>query len=318
MLNYTLVVDETADLDPRWLRLHPEVVVNPMPLSINGELHDEFTPDTFYPYLIELRKRRQATNVKTSGNASIAEKNFRRLFEAGQPFIYLGMTGGLSSACRDNISTIERLRKKYPDVPVGYIDSHCIAPGYRLLVERIVMRDIQFGDVLSFITRERDSIGHLFSFDDFEQAVAGGRVRKMEGWLGQSLKIFPYMRFDYVGEGNGMDDAKRLAVTAKTHGTKTLLKKFAEEVSQRIATAEQREADPSKKLIIVSHAYCPEKVEFMRTKLEEMLPDNDFIIETGRIGPVVGAHVGETTFAVFFTTCEPSTELKPTWAKYQP
>jgi len=340
MLNYTLVVDQVADLDPIWLKQHKhEVIVIPIPVTEGSESYFDFTPDTFYPYLLQARARNAHVNSAYADEA--AYQTFLKLFKKEKPFIYLGMTSTLSATFRNNVGKIERLRSKYPRTSVNYVDSCCIAPGYRLLVERLVESEIEFRDVLGWVYEERDKITHLFTFDDFTQARYSGRfkVGDVKAFLISALNIRPYMRFDYF-ENEALEDelteeekalgidkldpevyelfTKQLRVSGKCRGDRHIVGKFAQEIVARIATPEQRAEDPTKGWIIISYAMNPNLATMLREKLTQILPDENFVIKTGRIGPVIGSHVGESTMAVFFTAREASSALKRTWQQYQP
>ncbi|MDO4986837.1 MAG: DegV family protein [Candidatus Saccharibacteria bacterium] len=338
MKNFKIVVDATADLDPRWLALHSDkIVVIPVAISDDGETRYDCvglmpgmyhssvmeeivtngfsTVDEFYDRLIAQRTRGKIVRSTFAQAAPYAI--FEELFEAGQDFIYLGMTSALSGTYEHNSRMVAEFMEDYPDVRVACIDSKCIAPGYRLLIERLIAKDLDFDQTLEFVKREGDSIVHLFTIDDFGQAVAGGRVSSTEAIFGTLAHIKPYMRFDYRMSrvGSGEDSKKKLFTSSKVRGTRKLNQQFIEEIKRRIATEEQRAEDPTKNIIIVSHAQAPERVDNFCEQLRKELPAG-VEIRGGRVGPAVGSHVGETTMAIFFTAREPSTVANPTWQMY--
>ena len=350
--NYKLVVDSVADLDPLWLELHPEVVV--IPLGITDEHttrfdnsvdrikdliyakdtsvgHSYFTEvfrdrfestDTFYEYLAA--QYAKGIFLGTSYVQRMADEIFSQLFEEGTPFLYVGMTCELSSTYYNNVFKIEELGEIFKEVKYAYVESRCIAPGYRLLIERLVARNLDFDEAIAFVEAERDKIVHLFTINSFEQVVAGGRVSATEAFFGRTLSIRPYMRFDYTqNDRKGPDEPairKHLSVTGRTRTDRKLYERMISEIIARIASPKQCAKDPTACKIIVSHAYASERADHFTELLRERLRDCDLLdyyeIVSGRVGPVIGVHVGGTTLAVFFTAHEPSTLESPTWRQY--
>ena len=332
--DFRIVVDATADLDPAWLAVHGDQVkvipiavvddgetrydcVGQTPGSYRSKLLNEIidegftTVDSFYDRLIAQRAHKKI--VRSTFAQAAAYAMFEELFEDGIPFIYIGMTSALSGAYEHSSNILlHDLAPNYPDVRVQAIDSRCIAPGYRLLIERLMMQDVGFDDVIKFIEQERESIVHLFTINDFEQALAGGRVKPTEAIVGNLLSVRPCMRFDYR---HVPTLKKELFTSAKARGDKNLNRKFIQEIKARIATEDQRREDPSKGIIVVSHAQAPERAERFAEQLRAEMPP-DIKILGGRVGPAVGSHVGETTLAIFFTAKEPSTQNEPTWQEY--
>ena len=349
--NFTIVVDSVADLDPLWLDLHPEIVVIPIGITDEHETrfdesatrikeliykeddsvehswandifnHQFSSIDEFYDHLAAQRERHRLLGTTYAQNMPYIV--FESLFEKGDPFLYVGMTSALSSTFMNNCVLIDEFKRAYPEVKAAYIDSRCIAPGYRLLIERLVAQKLSIEDAIAFVASECDKIVHLFTIDSFEQAVAGGRVSATEAFFGKALGIRPYMRFDYTqNRDNDPDEPKykkQLSVTGRARTERKLFERMANEVVNRISP--KRENDPTVRRIIVAHAKAPEKAERFKTMLRQkfadaQIPSEEVEIVDGRVGPVIGAHVGETTLAIFFTANEPSTQERPAWQSY--
>ena len=57
-------------------------------------------------------------------------------------------------------------------------------------------------------------------------------------------------------------------------------------------------AEPEKQTLFLSHGDCPEDAQWLANKLREELGVKDIMVST--IGPIIGAHSGPGTVAIFF------------------
>ena len=61
---------------------------------------------------------------------------------------------------------------------------------------------------------------------------------------------------------------------------------------------EQSAIDPAKQTIFISHGYCREDAEFLANEVRKRFGVSDITINF--VGPVIGAHSGPGTLALFF------------------
>ena len=123
---------------------------------------------------------------------------------------------------------------------------------------------------------------HWFTVDDLVYLKRGGRVSAAAAFFGGVLNIKPVLHVD--DDGHLIPMSK---VRGRVNSIKAIAKKFAE-------TA----IDPENCTYFISHGDCPEDAK----RLEDMI-----IAEYGNhaslitdIGPVIGAHSGPGTLALFF------------------
>lgn len=122
---------------------------------------------------------------------------------------------------------------------------------------------------------------HIFTVDDLEYLLRGGRVSRAAAMIGGILNIKPVL---------DVEDGK-LVPREKVRGRKKSLKRIVE-------IAEERGVDLKEQIIGISHGDDIEAAEMVKAMLEEKFGCNKFIINM--VGCVIGAHSGPGTLALFF------------------
>ncbi len=87
------------------------------------------------------------------------------------------------------------------------------------------------------------------------------------------------------------DDEGRLTATDKVLGRK---KSIAAMVDKMAETVE----NPEEQVVFIGHGDCIEDAEFLKNKISEKMKVKEFV--THYIDPVIGAHSGPGTLALFF------------------
>lgn len=110
----------------------------------------------------------------------------------------------------------------------------------------------------------------------------GGRVKSTSYLLASILNIKPVMH---------CDDEGRLTAVGKVLGRK---KSIAAMVDKMVQTVE----NPEEQVIFIGHGDCIEDAEYLKNKINEKMKVKEFV--THYIDPVIGAHSGPGTLALFF------------------
>ena len=125
-------------------------------------------------------------------------------------------------------------------------------------------------------------ICHWFSVSDLKHLHRGGRVSKTVAIVGSVLNIKPVMHVDNKG---------CLALVSKARGKKSLFKVFVDKVRET-------GYDIKNQTMFISHGDCSEDARELASMLKKELGVKDVIINY--VGPVIGAHSGPGTLAMFF------------------
>jgi DegV family protein with EDD domain len=137
--------------------------------------------------------------------------------------------------------------------------------------------------VQKWVADNRLNLAHWFTVDDLMFLFRGGRVSKTSAWAGTLLKIKPVLH---------VDDEGKLIPMQKIRGRKKSIEALFDMMKK---TAIQPVSDQE---IFISHGDCLEDVEH----LEKLIRDewNPKLIFHNILDPVIGAHAGPGTVALFF------------------
>ena len=283
MSNYVIFTDSACDIKPETLR-EWGVCYRALTFYFNGE-EGEYTNDDM-PVGEFYEKMRQGGVAKTSAvNVDAFEESFEALLKEGKDILYIGFSSGLSTTCNSARIAAGELCEKYPDRKIVVVDSLCASAGQGLLV-RLVADKKAAGATLEeaaqYAEDIKGSVAHWFTVDDLEYLKRGGRVSPTVAFVGNTLGIKPIMH---------VDDEGRLTKVDKARGRRKSLTTMVDMYTQTAKNAESG-------LVFISHADCEEDARFVADQIKERHGAEVQIITD--VGPVIGAHSGPGTFALFF------------------
>ena len=129
-------------------------------------------------------------------------------------------------------------------------------------------------------------MGIWFTVDDLVYLKRGGRVSAATAVMGTVLQIKPVMHMDNDG---------KLINMAKARGRDASIKALFEKMK---ATA----IEPEKQTVYICHGDCIEDAEKLADMVRAEFGIKDILIYY--TGPVIGAHSGPGTLALFFVATE--------------
>ncbi|MDD6642798.1 MAG: DegV family protein [Firmicutes bacterium] len=283
--SYVVMTDSSADLTAE---LVEELGLDVIPLSVNvGEKSFMNYPDEreigshdFYEML------RGGANAKTSAvNVDTFLNAMSVHLKAGKDILYLGFSSGLSSTYSASEIAAQELRETYPDRKILTVDTLCASLGQGLLVY-LTMQKVLAGatieEAAAFAEENRLHLCHWFTVDDLFFLKRGGRVSAATALVGSALGIKPVLHVDNEGH---------LINVSKARGRKNSILALVDRM-------EQSAIDPAKQTIFISHGDCRDDAEFLADELRKRFGISDITINY--VGPVIGAHSGPGTLALFF------------------
>lgn len=282
---FILMTDSSADLPPE---LIAQLGLDVIPLSVNIE------NETFLNYPDErdisthefYEKLRGGANATTSAaNVETFLKAMSVHLEQGLDVLYLGFSSGLSSTYNASEIAAQELSEKYPERTILTVDTLCASLGQGLLVY-LTAQEIQKGasieDAAQFAEDTKLHLCHWFTVDDLFFLKRGGRVSATTALLGTALGIKPVLH---------VDDEGHLINVSKARGRKNSILALADRMAQSAT-------NPSQQTIFISHGDCLADAEFLANYLRDRYGLKDIVINY--VGPVIGAHSGPGTLALFF------------------
>jgi len=280
-----LYSDSCSDLP---IEMAKELGVNTIPLTFTLEGKDY--ADDFgksMPITEFYNKVRKGSMPKTALiNTQRYLDEFSKEIEDGNEILYLCFSSALSGSYQCAVTAEEELREKYPDCKINIVDSKCASFGEGLFVYHVANKlkeGATFDELIKFARDLQPSICHLFTVDDLNHLARGGRASNVSAVVGTALKIKPVLH---------VDDEGRLVLLNKQRGRIKALKELVRLMK------ESADADTDQ-TVFISHGDCEDEAKQLGGMIKEAFPNIKNMVYSF-IGPVIGAHSGPGTIALFF------------------
>lgn len=289
MSEYVIVTDSSADLTADQVE-ELGVIVAPLTYYLNEVPYVNYPDHHEMPISDFYSQVHSGANVKTSAvNPEAFVEFFTPTLEQGKDILYIGFSSALSATYQNGKNAAEELSESHPERKIYTVDSLCASLGQGLLVH-LVCKQKEAGATLEeardYAEKMKDRIVHEFTVDDLGQLKRGGRISGATALVGTMLSIKPLLH---------VSDDGRLVPVGKIRGRNASIKALAEKA---VAQA----CDASDTPIFICHGDCLEDAELLAKLISEKLPEKKFVI--GHTGPVIGAHSGYGTLAVFVVCAE--------------
>ena len=232
------------------------------------------------------RKMREGGIAKTAAiNSETFRVEFEDVLQQGKDLLYIGFSSALSSTYNAARVAACGLRTQYPDRKILTVDSLSASAGQALLLY-LTLEQKRAGATIEQAARYaeemRAHICHWVTVEDLVYLKRGGRIGAGAAMIGGMLGIKPLL---YV------NDEGRLVSGGKVRGRKraleAMVEKYGEQTLQR-----------SDGTVFISHADCKDEAHWLAERLRCRYNASVKIVTD--IGPVVGAHGGPGTLALFF------------------
>lgn len=283
MRDYIIFTDSACDIKPEILA-EWGVKYCSLTLRFTGEdkeyLNDEIDVKEFYD------KMRDGGVAKTAAiNSEVFAEKFEEILKEGKDILYLGFSSGLSTTYNSARIAAKQLSESYPDSKIITVDTLAASAGQGLLVRLVVNKKNEgatIDEAADYAISTVSKICHWFTVDDLVYLKRGGRISSAAAFFGNVIGIKPVLHVDNAGH---------LVNVMKVRGRKNAVATMAEKYAE---FADDKEGG----LIFISHADCikdaNELAEIFKSKYGASV---DIITD---VGPVIGAHSGPGTLALFF------------------
>ena len=284
MRYYTIVTDSSCDL-PAPLLEKMGIRVVPLAVNLDGKTYFNY-PDGraigFEEYYAQLRSGKQATT--SAVNMSLFRTVMEAELIAGHDVLYLGFSSGLSGTFNAGAMAARELQEEYPEFELIAVDTLCACMGQGLLVYLAALEKAggkSMHEVRDFVEAQKLHICHWYIVDDLQHLKRGGRIGGTTARLGTMLNIKPVMNMDNEG---------KLAAVSKARGRAAALRALVEKMGEQAI-------EPEKQTVFIAHADCYDDAHKVAEMVHERFGSKSLI---NYIGPVIGAHAGPGTVALFF------------------
>ena len=231
-------------------------------------------------------KLRNGANIKTSAaNISQASEAIEALFNQKKDILYLGFSSGLSSTYQTVYMAGQELMEEYPERKMISVDTLAASMGQGLLVYKACQAKDSgksLEENAQYIEEIKLKLCHWFTVDDLFFLKRGGRISGVTATVGTMLSIKPILH---------VDDEGHLINVSKVRGRKAAITELANRMEKLAVHPEDQD-------IFISHGDCIEDAEKLASIIKERFGNDRITISY--VGPVIGAHSGPGTLALFF------------------
>ena len=285
MNDYILMTDSSADLPDKLVReLNLEVL--PLTFVLKGKNYKnwpdnrEMAPKAFYRQL-----REGAVATTAAVNVADVVERVEPLLQQGKDVLLLSFSSGLSATCDSARIAARELGEQYPERKFFVVDTLCASLGQGLLVWHAARRR-ERGDsieaVRDWVEENKLHLCHWFTVDDLMFLKRGGRISAATAMVGTMLSIKPVLH---------VDDEGHLIKVGTARGRKASLKALVDHM-------EETAIGPGEQTIFISHGDCEEDAKQVAEDVKARFGVKTVLVN--HVGPVIGAHSGPGTVALFF------------------
>ncbi|NBI10746.1 DegV family protein [Colidextribacter sp. OB.20] len=285
MSDFVILTDSSADLGADMVR---ELDVQVLPLSFILDEHTyqnhpdnrEMDPHVFY-------ERLRGGDVATTNAVNVAQytEALEPLLQAGRDVLILAFSSGLSTTYNSSRLAVEELSAKYPERKLFTVDTLCASLGQGLLVwyaAKARERGCSIEEVRDWVEDHKLNLCHQFTVDDLHFLKRGGRISAATAMVGSMLHIKPVLH---------VDDEGHLTSIGKVRGRHASLKALVDQM-------EETAVDSGSLTVFISHGDCLEDAQAVERMVRDRFNVHNIYINF--VGPVIGAHSGPGTVALFY------------------
>ena len=283
MSDYVIITDSGCDIDAAHLKEWGVRKVD-MPFRFEGDPPSDESPNL--PIKVFYQLMREGKVARTSAvNPDTLHAVFEEELTAGHDILYIGFSSGLSGTVGSARIAADDLLPAYPDRAIDVVDTLCASAGQGLILYLAVQKKqagASLTDTAQFVRDTVPRLCHWFTVDDLVYLKRGGRINAASAFAATVLHIKPVLH---------VDDEGHLINMAKVRGRKASLRAMADKYDETCI-------DPKNAVYFISHGDCREDAEALEAMIAEKHGRKATLICD--IGPVIGAHSGPGTLALFF------------------
>lgn len=283
MENFVILTDSSCDLTAE-LVTSLQLEVLPLSVEIGGKRYFNYPDNREIDPKVLYQMLRDGESAHTAAvNVGEFTAAMTPILQGGTDILILAFSSGLSNTCNAARLAAEDLASAYPERKIYVVDTLCASMGQGLLIyhaARLRQEGKTIEEVRDWCEGNKLKLAHWFTVNDLMFLKRGGRVSGTTALLGTMLSIKPVMHVDNEG---------KLVNVSKARGRKASIQAMAEKL---LETA----VDPQNQTIFITHGDCLEDAQTLAGLLEGKVRE----VVINYVGPVIGAHSGPGTLALFF------------------
>lgn len=284
-MSFKLVTDSAANLTDELIEKYDIEIIS-LQYFIGENSFKSYLKNQKTDFSNVYKLLREKENITTSlASREDCDEVILPLLKEGNDVLVLAFSSGLSGTYQNINLACEDYREEFPDRKIIVVDTLCAAMGQGLLIHYAAkLRDEgkSIEEVAEFAENTKLKICHLFTIDDLFFLKRGGRLSGTGALFGTMLGIKPMLHVANDG---------KLYVTGKVRGR-------AATIEEMLNGINQKEIDIREQDVFIVHGDCLGDAEKLANRIKERFGVNNITINM--LDPVIAAHSGPGTLAVFF------------------
>lgn len=285
MSDYVILTESSSDISLK-IAADNDIQVMPMDFILEGKSYAHYADSREMDVKAFYQKLRDGAVVTTAAeNMEDYMTWVKPLLEQGKDVLLVVFSSGLSSTFSTANVALAELREQYPHRKILAVDSLCASAGEALLAYYAAQnraKGMSIEENAQWLEDNKLHLAHWFTVDDLMFLKRGGRVSSATALVGTMLSIKPVLH---------VDDEGHLINVGKARGRKASMKALADK-------AAETGVDLSNQVIFISHGDCLDDAQWLAQEVRDRFHPVDVVISD--IGPVIGAHSGPGTLALYF------------------
>lgn len=284
---FEIVTDSSANL-PNELIEKYRINILSLKFYIAGQEYESYVKgedNDLKKFYTMMRQKEMITTSCMSPTTCL--EMFEPYLNEGKDIIYIGFSSNLSGTFQTASGVINELRAKYPQRKIYAVDTLAASLGEGLLVTyaaRMKEEGKSIDEILEWLLDNRLKLCHWFTVDDLFFLKRGGRISASTALVGSILGIKPVLHMDNDG---------RLTPFSKVRYRTKALDALVEQM-ERLAV------NPKDQLVYISHGDCYDDAKYVAESICKKFGVFEDNIVIHYVDPVIGAHSGPGTVALFF------------------
>ncbi|MFC3931694.1 DegV family protein [Streptococcus dentapri] len=277
---FKIITDSTADLNEDWAD-QQDIDILGLTITLDGKDYPTVGPERITSDVLLEAMKNGGQPTTSQVNVGQFETAFKKYAQEGRPVLYLAFSSVLSGTYHSSLIAREMVLEEFPEAIIEIIDTRAAAGGEGYLsIVAAQARDkgASLDETKAMIIDILPRLRTFFLVDNLYHLMRGGRLSKSSAVIGSLVNIKPLLWLDSEG---------KLVPLAKLRGRKKGMKEMVERAIQ----------DVEDSTAIVAYANDEASAESLKEKLLET--DNISEVLTMPLGPIISAHVGPDTLAVF-------------------
>ncbi len=284
-MSFKIVTDSCANLTDRQIEEYGIEIIS-LKYRIGEKDFDSYVKGEKTNFSETYRLLREKAVITTSlANRGDCDRIIPQILENGEDVLVLCFSSGLSGTCQNIMLAAEDYREMYPDRKVIIVDTLCASLGEGMAVHYAVKLKNEgksIEEVAEWVENNKLSICHVFTIDDLFFLKRGGRLSGTSAVFGTLLGIKPLLHV--------ADDGK-LYVTGKARGRAAALEHLISSVGEKGTDVENQD-------IFIVHGDCEDDAKYIEAEVKKRYKVKNVVYNM--IDPVIAAHAGPGTLAIFF------------------